>query len=183
MCIVIFLILVLICLSSTMKKFLGNVFNSIYNIKGIFHVIIIDSEWLKHCVKGVQIWSFFWSVFSHKWTDLLRKSPFSGRIRENTDRKKLRVWTLFTQWKLSLKYCSIWSCVKPEASTFGQYLGRWTKSFCILGYLASLAFLGQILLYTFSDILLPAFDFRKYCWIKSCKYWVTLNRSEFWCVR
>ena len=37
-----------------------------------------------HCVKSVQIRSFFWSVF---W-----------RIQENTDQKKLRIWTHFTQW-------------------------------------------------------------------------------------
>ena len=33
---------------------------------------------------------FFWSVFSHIWTeygDLRRKSPYSAQIRENTDQK------------------------------------------------------------------------------------------------
>ena len=43
---------------------------------------------------------FFWSVFSCIWTeyrDLLRKSPYSIRIQENTDQKKLRIWILFTQ--------------------------------------------------------------------------------------
>ena len=45
---------------------------------------------------------FFWSVFSRIWTeygDLLRKSPYSVRIRENTDQKKLRSWTFFSQWQ------------------------------------------------------------------------------------
>ena len=27
-------------------------------------------------------------------------SPYSVRMRENTDQKKLRIWTLFTQWRL-----------------------------------------------------------------------------------
>ena len=53
-----------------------------------------------HCVKSVQIRSFFWSAFSCFWTEygyLLRKCPYSVRIRENTDQRKLRIWTLFTQ--------------------------------------------------------------------------------------
>ena len=43
-----------------------------------------------HCVKRVQIRSFFWSVFSRIWTeyrDLLRKSPYSVLIRKNTNQK------------------------------------------------------------------------------------------------
>ena len=52
-------------------------------------------------VKTVQIRSFFWSVFScilTEYQDLLRKSPYSVRIQENTDQKKRRSWSLFTQW-------------------------------------------------------------------------------------
>ena len=44
-----------------------------------------------HCVKCAQIRSFFWSVFSRIRTgsgDLLRKFPYSVRVRENTDQKK-----------------------------------------------------------------------------------------------
>ena len=37
-----------------------------------------------HCVKTVQIRSYFWSVFS--------------LFGLNTDQKKLSIWTLFTQW-------------------------------------------------------------------------------------
>ena len=53
-----------------------------------------------HCVKCVQIRSFFWSIFSRIRTvygEILRISPYSVRIRENTDQKKLRIWTHFTQ--------------------------------------------------------------------------------------
>ena len=59
-----------------------------------------DTECKLHCVKTVKIWSFFWFLFSHIWTeygDLRGKSPYSVQIRENTDQKKLRIWTLFTQ--------------------------------------------------------------------------------------
>ena len=51
-------------------------------------------------MKSVQIRIFFWSVFSYirtEYRDLLRKSPYSVRIQENADQKKLRIWTLFTQ--------------------------------------------------------------------------------------
>ena len=44
-----------------------------------------------HCVKSAQIRSFLWSVFScirTEYGDLLRKSPYSVRILENTDQKK-----------------------------------------------------------------------------------------------
>ena len=53
-----------------------------------------------HCVKSVQLQSFFWSVFSGirtEYRDLLRKSSSSVRIKENMDHKKLRIWTLFIQ--------------------------------------------------------------------------------------
>ena len=54
-------------------------------------------------MKSVQIRSFFWSVFSCIWTgygDLRCKSPYSVRIQENKDQKKIRIRTLFTQCKL-----------------------------------------------------------------------------------
>ena len=53
-----------------------------------------------HCVKCVQIHSYFWSLFSHIWTEygeIRSISPYSVRMRENTDQKELRIWTLFTQ--------------------------------------------------------------------------------------
>ena len=43
---------------------------------------------------------FFLIRISRIWTeydDLLRKPPYSVRMRKNTDQKKLRIWTLFTQ--------------------------------------------------------------------------------------
>ena len=53
-----------------------------------------------HHVKSVQIPSIFWSVLSRIWTeygDLIRKSQYLVRIQGNTDQKKLRIFTLFTQ--------------------------------------------------------------------------------------
>ena len=43
-----------------------------------------------HCVKSVQIRSYFWFVFSYirtEYGDLLRKSPYLVRIQENTNHK------------------------------------------------------------------------------------------------
>ena len=58
-----------------------------------------------HSVKGVQIWSLFWSIFSRirtKYEYLGSKSPYSVRTCDNTDQKKLRPWPPFTQWFLEL---------------------------------------------------------------------------------
>ena len=64
-----------------------------------FSVVLIkeyfSTSMLRHCVKSVQIRSFFWSVFSRIRTEY-------GEIRsmrENTDQKKPCIWTLFTQCK------------------------------------------------------------------------------------
>ena len=55
---------------------------------------------IHHCMKNDQIRNFFWSVFSPiriEHGELQTISPYSVRMRENTDQKKLPIWTLFTQ--------------------------------------------------------------------------------------
>ena len=50
-----------------------------------------------------------WSVFSciqTEYGDPHRKSPYSVQIQDNTDRKKLRIWTLFTQCALVSVYAN-----------------------------------------------------------------------------
>ena len=47
---------------------------------------ILDTFIIIHCVKSVQIRSFFWSVFSFIQTEY-----------GDVDQKNLRIWTLFTQ--------------------------------------------------------------------------------------
>ena len=59
-----------------------------------------------YCAKSVQIRSFCWSVFSR----IRSISPYSVQMWENTDHKKLRIWTLFTQWPRS----SNWRCSVQE---------------------------------------------------------------------
>ena len=57
-------------------------------------------SWIFHCVQSVKIRSFFWFVFSRirtEYGEILRISPCSVRMRENTNLKKLRIWTHFTQ--------------------------------------------------------------------------------------
>ena len=60
---------------------------------------------MRPSVKSVQMWSFFWSVFSCIWTEygqLLSKSPYLLQILENAGQKKLFIWTLFTQYVLDV---------------------------------------------------------------------------------
>ena len=56
-------------------------------------------------MESVHTRCFFWLAFSCIWTeygDLLRKYPYSVRVEENGEMNKIRIWTLFTQWHLSL---------------------------------------------------------------------------------
>ena len=51
-------------------------------------------------MKSAQIRNYFWFGFSciqTEYGDLQSKFPYSVRIQENTEQKKLRIWTLFTQ--------------------------------------------------------------------------------------
>ena len=68
--------------------------------KSTSKIFSIKAMNLFHCVKSLQIRSIFWFVFSSIRTecgDLRSKSPYSVRIKGNTDQKKLRIWTRFTQ--------------------------------------------------------------------------------------
>ena len=81
-----------------------------------------------HCLKSVQIWSFFWSVFFCIWTeygDLRSKSPYSVRIQNNTDQKKLRIWTLFTQ-------CSVYPIWIFTCKTINRYIWKACKNCSVL---------------------------------------------------
>ena len=66
---------------------------SLYSFALVFSISIIwqpRSSGNHHCVKSVQIRSVFWSVFScnqSEYENLLRKSPYSVWIQENTDQK------------------------------------------------------------------------------------------------
>ena len=53
---------------------------------------------LINSIKSVQIGSFFWSVFSRirtEYGDLRTRSPYSVRMRENTDQKLSRYLDTF----------------------------------------------------------------------------------------
>ena len=65
----------------------GNIF-----LRQLSQIVVVAISQI--CVKSVQIRSFFWSIFS-----CIRTEYESVRIQENTDQKKLRIWTLFTQCK------------------------------------------------------------------------------------
>ena len=59
-----------------------------------------------NCVKGVQVLSFSWFVFScirTEYENLQSKSPYLVQTQENTDQKKLRIWTIFTYLQAVIK--------------------------------------------------------------------------------
>ena len=98
-----------------MGEFLNK--NDIVKVKCRNRKYGLHDEWIYiiHYVKSVQIRSFFWSIFSRiqaQYREILCISPYSVRMRENTDQKKLRIWTLLTQWsfptKISRKQLIVW---------------------------------------------------------------------------
>ena len=74
----------------------------------------------EHCVKSVQIRSFFWSLYSRirtEYGEILRISSYSIRMREYRDQKKLRIWTHFTQWKQLKGYISFEKSIEAFISS------------------------------------------------------------------
>ena len=76
-------------------------------------------------MKCVQIRSFFWSMFSHIWTEyweILRIYPCSVQVRESTDHKKLRIWTLSRNvtnlFHFKIKYILSYDCVSLFSWSF-----------------------------------------------------------------
>ena len=70
-----------------------------YLVIFLYDINVIATNQNCHCVKSVQLRSYFWSIFPcirTEYRDLLRKSPCLILIQENTDQKKRRIWTLFT---------------------------------------------------------------------------------------
>ena len=102
-----------------------------------------------------KIRSFFWSVFfciRTEYRDLLRKSPYSVRIQENGDQKKLRIWTLFrlcghcekcarsfTSWNTKIRCNSIMIWLSE--------LINWMIFVCLLKWCNSFWFFWQSILY------------------------------------
>ena len=80
-----------------------------------------------HCVKSVQMRSFFWSVFSRirtEYRDLLCKSPYSVRMRENKNQEKLQRQTL--KVILSEQFNMAIITVR-ENESLSRYIKGWVK--------------------------------------------------------
>ena len=73
-----------------------------------------------HRAKSVHMRSFFWSVFSRirtEYGEIDFISPYSVRMRENTDQKKPRIWTIFKQWFYATGLLSLhWSHDKMKGT-------------------------------------------------------------------
>ena len=98
-----------------------------------------ENSWqlLLHCVKSVQIRSFFWAVFSYirtKYGDLPCKSPYSFRIQENTHQKKLRIWTIFTQCRDSEIPRSLQLSIKPRIDSPPHFVYAFSRKKFLMLY-------------------------------------------------
>ena len=68
----------------------GNIFCAVSDIGCGLHFQIYTEALAAWKVKSVKIRSYFWSVFFHirtEYREILRISPYSVRMRENTDQK------------------------------------------------------------------------------------------------
>ena len=68
-----------------------NAFNGSYPVKKLFH---------KLHEKCPKFFSGSYSGILTEHGEIWSISPYSVRLRENTDQKKLRIWKLFTQYQL-----------------------------------------------------------------------------------
>ena len=98
---------------------------NLYNCKTISKYLITH-KYIQYCPHSdvtawsVQIWSFFWSVFSRIRTDngeIRNISPYSVRMTENTDQKKLHIWALFSQMYFST-FGTVWTPKKSFSNMF-----------------------------------------------------------------
>ena len=71
------------------------------------HINTFRKSWSFTLCEKCQIRSFFWSVSSHiktEYGEILRFSPSSVWMWENTDQRKIRIWTLFTRFYLRVLF-------------------------------------------------------------------------------
>ena len=112
---------------------------------------------ISHCVKSVQTWCFFWAViFSIRteYGEIRRISPYSVRMREYTDEKKLRICTLFTQ---CIKHLFSIDCVNIYLFSiyFSKNFARW-KKLSLIG--------GVNTVFVFSQ-----YFFNRFCPVEKCR--------------
>ena len=74
------------------------------NVAGFLIIIFLQIHVSKKLVTFIY-WQQSIAIFS------LRISLYSDRIQENTDQKKLRIWTLFTQFAINIKIILWWKSV------------------------------------------------------------------------
>ena len=114
----------------------------------LFHPLArIDTKPLfYHCVKRVQVRSFLVRIFL-----------YSDWIQENTDQKKLRIWTLFTQCMCILFYPT------PVPKNFANFWGN---------YLCKKVNNKQI-------SLLTLYGFHTLLWCFNCRFWTSKCRLGY----
>ena len=107
---------------------------SSYSFKTFVRRVITNVTFLSrdietvHCVKGVQIQSFFLVCIFRiriEYGEILCISPYSVRMLENRDQEKLLIWTLFRKWLLC-RSCNLnKNAIK---SMFPKFMCSWERS-------------------------------------------------------
>ena len=114
---------------------INNLFRDVFQTSRVIDLIRY------HCVKSVQIRSFYWSLISRIRTkngEILRISPYSVQMQEIADQKKLRIWTHFTQRTL---------CETPMLK---KYLSSWKRYFLVWQFIENQVFIISALFPCFS---------------------------------
>ena len=106
------LLLIWNCENSSKRAFqkVGKIF--IFSVTYKFRCPFTESSF--HCVKNTQIRSFFWSIFSRIQTayeEIRSISPYSFRMREYKDQKKLRCYSTLNRLVPFFRLFNIWNAV------------------------------------------------------------------------
>ena len=85
---------------------------------------VLQCPYLELIKKRFWIRSFFWSVFSRirtEYGEIIRISPYSVRLQESSDQKKLRYTSRACEWVWYNKYVTV---------VLGPFLGFFTCKNC-----------------------------------------------------
>ena len=93
------------------------------------------------CLKSVQIRCFSGPYFPvSRLSDLLRKSPYKVQIQEDTDQKKLRIWTPYSAVNCVTKGVAQKVFYKNVLKNFAKITGKYLHRRIFFNKVASLQF-------------------------------------------
>ena len=83
------------------KKYLRT-FLQFFDVAGIKSYNITYKRKLREKCPLMKFFLVLFSCIQTEHRNLWSKSPYSVQMQENTDQKKLRIWTLFAQWMYNI---------------------------------------------------------------------------------